>query len=143
MLPLIFVSVESNHLTRVERASLSQQTCMELIFDGIYDKQFMQDVNGEIKEIQRWSGLVFTDMHVQYITFPFRRLLGSIATKWIPDKVRGVNFTSNFLYGTICLVGLPNSLMFLAFTDNDLSGSVDLVDLPESLAELHIEQNKF
>ena len=168
---LHLVSTADIPSARASKASLSHQTCMELLVDKIVSKDKFIDASDEFLDISKWRKTkVDAAGNVREVQWhrpgsTFFNYGGTIDLQWIPDTVRNFNFRGNFLNGTFAaeylpaglrhftasrnmLVGsleahlLPEWLVTFNVDENSLTGSVDFTKLPENLREIKLFENK-
>ena len=146
------------HLTEVDPSvgrfdldSLSDQTRMELLFDGL-EKNFKEnflDSKGEYKDLREWSvfwcssikltservtSICLTTMDFSDADFPFA---------YIPPLVTQISIYKCKIHGTLETALLPSKLTSLSLEGNKLSGSLELKGLPRSLTLLSVGSNAF
>ena len=89
---------DSANMARPNRATLSQQTLMELFLENIEHKEFAMDETGSYKDVHDWKGLEFNQKdeitHIQWSIVDFRPPWdGTIDLQWLPTTL--VKFSSN------------------------------------------------
>ncbi|KNH04690.1 hypothetical protein XU18_4128 [Perkinsela sp. CCAP 1560/4] len=117
---LIFLESVDPSLGRVDRESLPQQAFMEMVIDGIMNKQKICGDANEPKDSEEWIGVTVEDEEVVSIRWRQFKLEGSLHLEW-----------------------LPSSVMEFDATDNNLTGSLDWASLPTSLKKLNLAGNQF
>ena len=165
-IPLL--SADDTHLGRLDYDSLSDQTLMEILFDGMEasHKAEYVDVEGNFTDISEWKALECEDERVKTICehhrdfsakqFPFEfipplvidfsmgfcKLKGTMETSVLPQNLIDFYIADNDLYGTINCKGFPRKLESIHFEANAFSGSCILSDLPETLKDFNASENK-
>mmetsp|Transcript_20054 Transcript_20054/g.31423 ORF Transcript_20054/g.31423 Transcript_20054/m.31423 type:complete len:241 (-) Transcript_20054:20-742(-) len=142
-----FVSADGA-LGKIDKASFSQQTLMELLTDGIVDKSVFSRDSEIPEDISQWNGVTVSDANeVTEIEWRCAGLEGTINLQWLPLTVKEATianglFDDNVLSGTLDLTALPDGLTQLLLSDNEYSGEIDLTTLPSQLRELDVSNNK-
>ena len=119
-LELVLLNTADPSLGRVDRESLPQQAFMEMVIDGIMNKQKICGDANEPKDSEEWIGVTVEDEEVVSIRWRQFKLEGSLHLEW-----------------------LPSSVMEFDATDNNLTGSLDWASLPTSLKKLNLAGNQF
>ncbi|KNH05798.1 hypothetical protein XU18_3209 [Perkinsela sp. CCAP 1560/4] len=119
---LVFLDALDPSLGRVDLESLPQQALMEMVIEGIANKEKICGNPDEPKDIEEWKGVTVEDDEVVDIDWQRRKLEGSLYLEWLPSTVRGFTVTWNLFTGTLNLASLPRSIKnlylgFNAFTD--------------------------
>ena len=156
-------------LGRLDYHLLSDQTLMEMLIDGIWqkDKEKLFDTNGNFIDACEWMGVKCEGDRVTHIIalhmefrrkmFPFwyipplvekfvaeyRYFHGTLNTNDLPRGLRNFNVAYNKLNGTLSLRELPRSLEKFRVYINLFSGSVAFADLPQSLKVFDAGGNQF
>ena len=140
---LLFISVDSN-LGRCGRASLSQQTLLELFIEGLECKERFQDEDSTFLPVEKWRGLHFDRSNqVNRIEWPWSSLQGSVLVEWIPESVECLRIGHNKLCGSVHFNLLPPVLRMASMSTNEFSGSADFTCLPHAMRTLYIAVNHF
>ena len=130
------------HVGRVDRASLSQQTLMELLIQGIENKKKITKEN--CSDIEYWDRLTFDEdgdvTRIDWVVFGLR---GKIDLQWLPSTVKYFQITFNALKGSVDLSHLPTKLESVFLDNNSFQGTLDLKALPGPLVTLSASRNQF
>ena len=154
-------------LGHVDYSSFSDQTLMELLFDGLTEesKRQYQDADGAYLDVCAWNcaicdcaqrvteiafgGAVEGSLQLSYIppqvvSFygAFQQLTGTIDLAHLPQNLRDLNLNTNKLTGSVDLTQLPLRIQFLYLDSNLLTGSVNLTKMPRSMKILYIHCNQ-
>ncbi|KNH05349.1 hypothetical protein XU18_3615 [Perkinsela sp. CCAP 1560/4] len=123
---LVFLDAVDPSLGRVDLESLPQQALMEMVIEGITNKEKICGDADEPKDIKEWKGVTIEDGQVVEIAWHLFWLEGSVHFEWLPSSVREVMVTENYLTDTLDLESLPTAMenLFLGF--NASTGSIDL-----------------
>ena len=133
------------HLGRVDYASFSDQTLMEMLYEGFSAEAIKtcQNTEGVFLEVCDWHS-VECDGDGNVVRFhDSHALSGSLQLCYIPPKVETFTLQFKHTTGSIDLTQLPRRMKDLYLLNNRLSGSVDLTQLPRSIRSLDIEGNRF
>ena len=156
-------------LGRLDYDSLSDQTLMEMLIDGMIEWQMkhFQDKNGNFLDAGEWHFVTITDGRVTAITasyhqfstkqFPFWfipphvkkfrldqcQLHGTLDPSLLPRELRVFNVSTNALHGTISFKGAPQSLQEMCIFGNAFSGSLAVEDLPQTMRDFNAGKNQF
>ncbi|KNH06149.1 hypothetical protein XU18_2974 [Perkinsela sp. CCAP 1560/4] len=95
---------------RLDYASLSQQALMEMVIEGIANKEKICGDPDEPTDIEEWKGVIIEDGEVVEIAWRQFRLRGALHLEWLPSSVRKVivrwNYlTANPMKGHLSVVG--------------------------------------
>ncbi|KNH05225.1 hypothetical protein XU18_3709 [Perkinsela sp. CCAP 1560/4] len=106
----VFLDALDSSLGRVDYASLSQQALMEMVIEGITNKDRICGYVDEQKDIEEWKGVEIEDGKVVEIDWRQFKLEGSLHLAWLPPSVRKVlvgwnNLTANPTKGLLSVVG--------------------------------------
>ena len=168
MLSLKLITADPS-LGRLDYGSLPDQTLMELLIEGMADKQkkFLQDDKGNFKDACGWYMHKCTDDRVTHIyfyeremswkQFPFQfipplvesffvtlsSVRGTLDTAVLPPKLRMFDVSENKLEGQLNFKAFPRELTEISIAWNSFHGSCALGDLPDSLVDFTATQNKF
>ena len=157
-------------LGRFNLDSLSHQSLMELVVDGMamkgrfydYDNDFMDisswngtslDEDGNVTELRWWHGslswrggsidLKFLPSTVEIVQLKSLKMEGTFPNCHLPKALKDFNAANNLLYGGVLLESLPDKLEKLNLESNIFRGSIDLTRLPHNLTVLILGENKF
>ena len=134
-------------LGRIELSLLSDQTLMELLFDGMKDdfKELIQDEHGNFKDISEWDYFIkFNDESVSEILITHKLYTDKqFPFECIPPRVIEFNAVHSNLHGTVDPSVLPLRLLCFQVPENKLHGSINLGEFPETLERLEIWKNAF
>ena len=136
-------------LGRVDYSSLSDQTLMEMLVEGLDDetKQEYQDDDGAYLEVCDWP-CVKCDVSERVIEIGVDSsdIRGSIQLCYVPPKVKVLKVTPSFpgseLSGSVDLTQLPVGMQVLDLQNNILTGEVDLTRLPSETESLSLGHNQ-
>ena len=138
----------SNGLGRVDKASMSDQTLLELVVNGISDISCLQ-ADGIFDNIRVWKGASFdadgTLLRLYWSRHGLRFFPsgGTIDLRWLPETLQVVSVAFNCLEGSVDFKRLPGALVELYISHNELTGVLSLDNLPGNLRELIIDHNRF
>ena len=148
----ILLQTADSTLGRVDCNSLSDQTLMELLYEGFDEEtqQRYQDENGVYLDVCNWSCTACgaDDRVVEIVEYS--RISGSLEIRYIPPKVKlrilscqQLSYLkTDQLTGSIDLTNLPNKMQYLHLQHNLFTGSIDLTKLPEDILELTLNNNR-
>ena len=143
----MFLSVDPS-LGRVDYSLLSDQTLMEMLFEGFdhETKKVYQDNDGMYVDVCHWSGIK-CDAHKRVIKIDVdrKKVNGSLELGYAPPKVKVLKispFLKSKLTGSIDLTRLPGGIRILYLENNQLTGEIDLTHLPKGMKELFLENNE-
>ena len=88
---LVFLNTVDPLLGRLDYASLSEQAVMEMVIEGITNKE---KIRGDIEE---WKGVAIEEGEVVAIGWRQFKLEGSLHLEWLPSSVREFDATGNHL----------------------------------------------
>ena len=143
------ISTADLPLGRVGYSTISDQTRMEILIDGLTHTCKMQfmETDGGYRPIQSWKGVRRSaDGNVEEIMWAwYHEVLarGSINFDFLPLTVRDVSCSGHNISGTVCTAQLPNQMQSLKLMRDRLFGEFDFSSLPEALIELNISSNQF
>ena len=121
------------HLGRFDYSSLPQQASMEILIDGITNREKLCGNKDEPKDIKEWKKVTLNEKgEVTEIKWGFLGLIGVIFLQWLPSTVRVFDLWNNFLTGTIDLCHLPETLNIIDTSFNTFNGTLNLENLPIS-----------
>eukprot|EP00009_Paramoeba_aestuarina_P007226 CAMPEP_0201514536 /NCGR_PEP_ID=MMETSP0161_2-20130828/6354_1 /ASSEMBLY_ACC=CAM_ASM_000251 /TAXON_ID=180227 /ORGANISM="Neoparamoeba aestuarina, Strain SoJaBio B1-5/56/2" /LENGTH=268 /DNA_ID=CAMNT_0047911121 /DNA_START=38 /DNA_END=844 /DNA_ORIENTATION=- len=167
-----FLFADLSDLGRLDYASLSQQTLMEMFIDGIDNRELICGSQENPKDISEWKGMslsndgevtqctILTHMWenseftgpvsiqwlprtVESLRIHGTKLSGSVDFTSLPEKLRECGLTYNLFQGEVATSQLPQELGTLKLTSNQFFGSLDLGHLPKPLCELDVSKNAF
>ena len=140
----LFVQTADNHLGRVDFASLSDQTLMEMLVEGFSEriKKKFQDKNGMFRDACEWKGVKCDgENNVTAIKKIARR--APISLEYIPLNVKLFEMYTAELTGTLETSGLPRHLERFAIGGNGFTGTVNFPEFPRDLQLISLYLNKF
>ena len=145
MLDIICLSADDTNLGKVDYASLSTQTLMELLIGDLRMRKKVQNAHGEYKDIQEWEGLTFDDDDGSLYNMYWNNAKadGTIDLKWIPPTLTAFSMMQNELSGTVETKSLPENMHFFNIMGNMFSGSFDISGLPAMISKVYISENEF
>ena len=138
---LVFLESVDPWFGRVDRASLPQQALMEMVIDGIANKQKICGDANEPKDSEEWIGVTVEDEEVVSIRWRQFKLEGSLHLECLPSSVMEFDATDNNLTGSLDRASLPTSLKKLNLAGNEFTGAIDLERLPKSMVILGVSYN--
>ena len=143
MLYLNFADLQG--LSRVGFSSLSDQTLLELLIEGIHEAKFLTQDRCDIEPIEMWKGVFFDDVtgFVSQIHWSGLCGSGSISLNHLPASLLAIDISSNSLTGTVDVALLPHVMTFLSLWGNYFHGSIEFRALPPDLTALFISNNNF
>ena len=171
-LNLVLLRAADLSLGKVDKGSLSDQTLMELLFDGLTeDSKDSFILDGAYTDACLWPGVSCNENHsvekIAIINFFFegtvsfdylpphltefsmptrafkqKRLVGTLDTAEMPRKMQKFDIFWNAISGTVDMTSLPPSLSHLNLARNNFSGTCDLTALPESMTYLSVARNQ-
>ncbi|KNH05517.1 hypothetical protein XU18_3488 [Perkinsela sp. CCAP 1560/4] len=113
---LLFFETADSSLGRVGHESLSHQSLMEMVIEGITDKENICGGANEPKDIEEWEGVTIKDVEVAKIQWNECNLQGSLHLEWLPSTVRKLVVTWNQLTnptkGHLSVVGWASTPVF-------------------------------
>ena len=135
------------NLGRVDYNSLSDQTLMEMLIDGLDEetKEKFQDTDKMYLDVCEWD-FVKCDADNRVVEICARsKLSGSIQLQYTPPKVTHFRlvWSQSNVHGTIDLTHLPEAIQKISITGTQLSGSIDLEQLPHGMLVLSLISNCF
>ena len=144
----LFLSVDPS-LGRVDYSSFSDQTLMEMMFEGFDDetKKENQDSHGMYRDVSGWTCIKCDDEErVIKIEIGSHNVSGSLELRYVPPKVKVLDISSwrkRLLAGSVDLAHLPFGMEYLNLSSNQLSGEIDLTHLPDGMQRLSLQNNQF
>ena len=146
---------------RVGQSALSDQTLMELLFEGVNEdiKQQFQDGDGFFHDACTWEAqgpprVILTrnsvscddENRVTAISFS-RTIFGVVDLVFLPPKVMNLQlenlFTARSISGTLETSKLPECLLYIELSHNAFFGTVDLGVLPREVYRFDVANNTF
>ena len=124
--------------------SISQQSAMEKIIEGIVDIAEFQNDKGNFLDFDQWRGVTCNDQN-EVDMIEWHEIIGggSLDFSWVPRTVRILSITQTDLSGSVNFAALPESVEEILIEGTDFSGEVDWVSLPMGLRSLELESNHF
>ena len=140
---LVFLDAVDPSLGRLDYASLSQQALMEMVIEGIANKEKICGDADEPKDIEEWKGVSIEDGQVVEIGWRVCKLEGSFHFEWLPISVRKFSVGRNHkITGTLDCASLPTSMKMLDIECNYITGLIHLESLPEGMENIDISENE-
>ena len=140
---LVFLDAVDPSLGRVDRASLPQQALMEMLIEGITNKEEICGDADEPTDIEEWKGVTIEDGQVVEIAWHLFLLEGSFHLEWLPISVRKFLVRWNYkITGTLDCASLPISMKTLDIGFNAFTGLIHLESSPEGMEEIDISENE-
>ena len=152
MFGIPFLISADPHLGRLDYESLSDQTRMEILFEGMrsYLKKRIQDESGDFKDVCAWRtqsnniSVTCGNDRVQGISVVYGEFSADqFPFKFIPPLVTKFSMEQSKLHGTLDTSVLPSGLTEFAVPSNDLHGEIDFSAFPRNLIHINICQNGF
>ena len=129
----VFLDALDSSLGRVERESLPQQALMEMLIEGIANKEkICGDVDAP-KDIEEWTGVSIEDGQVANTN----HLTGTVDLASLPTAMKELLLEINAFTGSIGLERLPERMEEIYVFHNQLSGSLKLDSLPDTLTDFY------
>uniref|UniRef100_A0A7S4KU35 Leucine-rich repeat protein n=1 Tax=Paramoeba aestuarina TaxID=180227 RepID=A0A7S4KU35_9EUKA len=134
---------EDEHLGRLDYASFSQQTLMEMVIEGIENKQVqIIGTKRKMRDVEKWKRVkVNAEKEIIKANWGYYALEGSVDLRWLPSTIQTFILQGNRLTGSIDLTKLPEELLQLDLSSNSFSGEIDLENLPPKLVALMLLEN--
>ena len=139
------MSADLESAGKVDMASLSEQTMMELLLANVKNKEKLQDIHGDYIDILQWQDLNFDeDGHVTCVEWNFSTPIsaGSIDLRWIPLYMQTFSISQCEIGGRIDTNLLPQSLVFLNLRRNRIQGTLEIESLSEPFEVVNIGFNQ-
>ena len=151
------LTVDSPYVSRVDRATLSEQTLMELLVGGMDDVGAFQH-DGAFTEVKTWVGVQLDSAgHVLIIDWDRSQVDiifgydensklcsgGSIDLRWLPERLESFRISDMLLDGSLDTRMLPASLVVFVCDCNDIIGSFDVTGLPQDICNVSVRSNVF
>ena len=131
MIPAILLTILDPSLGRLDFASLSDQTSMEMLTSKLTEDTlaWFRDENGSFLDTCEWDGVTCDDAHnvtcLEYNGYALE-LHGELSLSYLPNKIEECIITNNYVWGTIQTGCLPHTLKLLDLSANDsMTGTVD------------------
>ena len=145
---IAFLTADESSLLRVNKSNFPQSIQMELLVQGLNDRNLFCDEDGSFLEVESWAEVEVKESCIESIDWStfigaFFPGGGTIALDWIPDTVRVFEVWTNALEGTLNTRLLPNALRYFDVSENKLSGKVELHQLPPNVTYFDICRNMF
>ena len=140
---MLLYSVDPS-LGRVDYSSFSDQTLMEMVFEGFDEvtKQRYQDEYDTYIDVCAWS-CVECDADERVIEVKeYSEIIGTIQLSYLPSKLKALYMQKMQLKGSVELANLPESMEILNLRYNRLTGSIDLTHLPNRMEQLYLKSNQ-
>ena len=146
---VLLAAADTFHLGRVDKASFPTQTLMEMLIQGIENREVICGSREEPEDIDKWHGFRYCPENPSdvaesqsKITWVNLNLVGTIDLQWLPPIVLSLKVMKTKLSGSLNLTALPWSIQFLTLSFNSFSGDVDLCYLPAEIKELDLSNNQ-
>jgi len=151
---VLIATIDSSNLGRINKASLPQQTLMEILTQELSGNGFFQEVGGGYRDIRTWTGVAVSDGDVVSIDWrheenvaarPWSNILskfGSIDLQWIPSTVRVFDIGNLALRGSVVTSSLPRGMESFNLAGNNFFGDFFLGGLPDMLKRCHVNNNE-
>ena len=137
------VSCVDPSLGKVDKASLPQQTLMELVLVTITDKEEICGPTENVCDIFQWEGVRLNENgNVIEVNWFMRGLQGTVEVGWLPPTVERFNCSSNDLTGTLNLTSLPPPLRDFFLGWSKFYGAINLKHLPAKIHQIFLCQNR-
>ena len=101
-------------LGRVDHEALPQQALMEMVIDGVKNKEAICGNPDEEKDIEEWKGVEIEHGKVVEIDWDELDLKGLVHLKGLPSSVRKFDAMGNHLTSTLDAASLPISMESLS-----------------------------
>ena len=140
----IALFVQTADIGRVDFASLSDQTLMEMLVEGFSEEieTKFQDEHGIFKDVCSWGGVKCDDEdNVTSITLIAQN--APISLEYIPPNVKRFEMYTADLTGTLETSGLPRHLKHFAIGGNGFTGTVNFPEFPGDLRVISLYSNEF
>ena len=145
---ILLTAADTSYLGRVDKASLSTQTLMELFIEGIENREVICWSAEKPEDIDKWQGVTYGGEqnasgveNLLKIQWTGRKLVGVIDLQWISPTVFSLEIIGNKLSGSLNLTVLPPSIQVLDLCYNAFSGEIDLCHLPTEMKKLNLSSN--
>ena len=140
---ILLHSIDAN-LGRVNFNSLSDQTLMEMLFEGFHKEsnRIYQDRNRMYIDVCEWPCVKCDSDNNVFEISKRGKISGSLQLCYIPPKVKLLRILCRKLTGSVDLTRLPKDMESLLIHNNQFSGSIDLSQLPQSMENLNLKENR-
>mmetsp|Transcript_33649 Transcript_33649/g.52606 ORF Transcript_33649/g.52606 Transcript_33649/m.52606 type:complete len:272 (-) Transcript_33649:79-894(-) len=144
----VVVTIDPTPLGKVDKSTLSQQTLMELLIEGIENRELICGSKENPQDVVRWKGIT-QDCTGKITVINWQgdplgmRYVGKLSPQWIPPTVTSFSIVENDLSGSLDLRDLPGSLCGLNAGDNNFEGDLHLSSLPPEFEFLDVANNHF
>ena len=150
MQSFVFLAADSA-LGRIDTQLLSDQTMMELLFEGLSasSKQTFFNSDGTYRDFKETNVCMcdadgnINKVFIEKRTLQDPRPNGTIALEFIPRRVFYFQTENCQLEGTLQCSSLPHTLEKLNLRSNRLSGGVSFADMPAGVTLIEIARNNF
>jgi len=140
---LVFSTADPSDLGRLDHASLSQQTLMEIVLSGIHtNKESICGSNSSPKDLSEWQNTILNG-NGDVDEIRWTNVEGTFQLEWLPSTVRRIYIRETKAPGTIDASKLPAQLSYLHLVANLFCGEFDLTHLPQNMDSLIINCEKF
>ena len=146
---LLKLSVVDSSIGRCSIITLSDQTLMELLIEGLTQdskKQYQSD-DGAFTDCCQWPGVICNhDGDVKQFT-AFQSISGNLSLDFIPRCLNSIIIVSAWnaepVKGICDTQALPSGLEYFYIASNAFEGKFDMTKLPQTLISCNIDRNKF
>ena len=147
----LLISALDPPLGRVNKASLPQQTLMELFIQGAEIAERYKDADGEFTDCTQWAEVEldaegnvaqFDAMRESFWTY-LEHSGGTVCFNAAPETMQVLSIVYFDIAGTIETKMLPRMLTTLEVQTNRLSGTFDCSSLPPSMQVINVHHNEF
>ena len=158
---IVLSTTDTPGIGRIDRSSLSDQSCMELLMASVDDVSRLRDSDGDYFDACSWVGVIcaengsvvqirFTEAGEARRRIPFLQVDpdedcvgcgGSISMQWIPPNVTHFTCYRMRFEGKVTTAELPRGLVHLHISENLFRGDFSTKDLPECIESIQIDVN--
>ena len=145
MYPSVLLVALDPSLGRADFNSCSDQTLMEILFEGLskQSKRKYQDKDGMFIDVCKWP-CVICDADERVIDiYEFDEMSGSLQLSYLPPHLEDFSCSQKGITGSADLSHLPQGLLRIDLEFNDMTGTVDLAHLPQNMDMLSLNNNRF
>ena len=145
-MPIFRLFAIDSAVGRCDYESLSDQTLMEILIDGmcVEEKSKLQGEEEFFVEVRYWPGVDCIDTRVTKTIFHFRQFgAEQFPFSFIPPLVEHFEFVGCNLHGTLHTSDLPKGMKKFSVRQNKLHGEINFKTFPEKLRDLDITTNEF
>ena len=147
---LVLLAVDEP-LGRLEKRTHSDQTLMEIVFDGLSDesKRDVRDAKGYYLDVCQWLNVKCdAERRVVGVSMVMSEYEGRLALDYLPPLVTRFQAPKRYSHsprmgGTLTTLALPKGLLEFDITEHGFSGTVDLRNLPENMLDFDLTGNFF